>query len=525
MRIAAVGDSVMWGQGLMPPLNPGHFEDQEKFFFKIVEWLQNEGKVQEFDMNDFQAHSGAIIGIPDQKNRKAILSIDDAPNKEVFDRFYGEIPDDFPTILRQLDNLKDGNTIDLLIINGGPNDVGILKSVDFEEAFKEGLKLIDEVADNKLPVLLKEAQRKCPNALIIYTGYYPAISEKSSAIEALGAVNILAPPLRFVAIDEFLGSIFLAINHQRLKDQGVIFHQRMLAKFREQIANFNDKRDPSSLPIIFCPSGFGISNAMFTPNQMIFTTEEDSGVTGMRKSFCQSIHQKKKIHQLFMAIDSQHNISGAFKEFRDRYGAIYEQINSNEQIKEFSKLFCEKAFLAHPNKKGAEQYYKQLRKRIEIQLNFKLRKQIESMDKSISSLRKLKEKYPFIPLKSLRGLSDVLWLDVILVTYHISSYAGPTREFLSILYFDFGWGYQKCRNQDGEFVLDLSDRRRLSSLKHIKIRLPEFKGTISKLKIDFYIKINGYPLPSITLTERSFQKSGDFWVWEMPVLNYKPENN
>ena len=148
------------------------------------------------------------------------------------------------------------------------------------------------------------------------------------------------------------------------------------------------------------------------------------------------------------------------------------------------------------------------------------------METSISSLRKLKEKYPFVPLTSLRGLSDVLWLDVISIGYHKSSSLGYSipSGFLSTLDFDFGWGYQKLTNQKGLFVLDVMDRKRLSALKYVKIQMPEFEPIVIKLSIDFYIKINGYPLPNIELTEKAFKKIGNYRVWEMPTLNFKQEN-
>ncbi len=520
MRIAAVGDSVMWGQGLMPPLNPSHFEGQQKYFFKIVEWLQNEGKVQEFDMADFQAHSGAIIGTSGQKSSEAILSRDDAPNKEVYDLFYGEVPDAFPTVLRQLDKLKGGDTIDLLIINGGPNDVGILNSVEFSDVFKEGLRLIDEVASVKLPVLLKEARKKCPNALIIYTGYYPALSERSSAIRALDELNIFAPVLRFIALDEFLGGLFLAFNHERLKKQGVSFHQRMLARFREQIAKFNLNRDPSSPPILFCPSGFGLSNAMFAPNQMIFTIEDDPGVTALRKPFCETI-QEKVIKKIMNDMILENNI-------------VLNSVNTVDAARTAKKteLLCKNAFTAHPNKKGAEQYYKQLKKRIEIQLNFSLRNHFKAMDSQILSIRKLKEKYPFISISSLRGLSDFYWMEVITVDCKITT-ADPIMgaHFLVFLYtvnFDFGSGYRQLRGEDGRFVLELSNSS-INALSHLRIRYrkihPMFSPntTLSNISLEVAIQINGYQIRTIKLNRNSFKASGDYMVWETPKLNLEPE--
>jgi hypothetical protein len=507
MRIAAVGDSVMWGQGLMPPLSNIDFEDEEKFVFKIVEWLKNEGKVQKIEMADFLAHSGAIIGTPNEVNHQAFLSRNEAPNKKAYDNFYGEIPEEYPTVLGQLNNLKNSSTIDILIINGGPNDVGIFNSIEFSEAFNKGLELIDEVASIKLPNLLKEASKKCPNAFIFYIGYYAAITKNTSNKLISKDLNILAPSLRYIPIDKIL---FMGGFDERMKEQGMIFHQRILVKFREQIAIFNEKRNPSSFPILFCPSGFGNSSAMWAPNQNIFTFDHDTGVSGMRKALCEAIQGKF--------------ISKIFSEYAHKYKINLGDVISELEVRKVENLFCEIAYVAHPNRKGAEQYYRQLKKRIEVQLNFSLRNHLESMDTSISSLRKLKGKYPFVPLISLRGLSDVLWLDVISIGYHKSGSSYSIPGFLSTLDFDFGWGYEMLSNQKGLFVLDLMDRKRLSSLKYVKIRMPEFERLVRKFSIDFYIKINGYSLPYIELTEKSFKKSGNSRVWEMPTLNFKQEN-
>jgi hypothetical protein len=189
---------------------------------------------------------------------------------------------------------------------------------------------------------------------------------------------------------------------------------------------------------------------------------------------------------------------------------------------------CSEAYIGHPNKKGAEQYYKQLKKRIELQIKFSLRSHFKAMDPQVISIRKLKEKYSFAPCSSLRRISDVFWIDVISIEYNVSNYAGPSRDytksFLSTLYIDFGWGYQMASNQNGLFVLDIMDSKRLSSLKYVKIRLTNFQGMISRISLDFHIKINGYSLPFINLTEKSFQKSGDYEVWGMPTLYFKREN-
>lgn len=518
MRIAAVGDSVMWGQGLMPPLNPIHFEDEEKYVFKIVEWLQKEGKVQKFDMADFLAHSGAKIGSNTDPSIPPKLTRENANNKKEYDLFYGEVPDRNPAILWQLKSLQDGHTIDLLLMNGGPNDVEITESVSvfdpITDNFNEALEKIDRVAELRVSNLLSEARKTCPNAIIIYTGYYPALSPHSDiplSVSITDIVTSVAPFSGLLGGLLLLSDVLLRTQLPRIKKQGVVFHQRILAKFREQIALFNEKRNPASPPILFCPSLVSSSNAMWGNAEMIFSIAHNSnpGVSAPRKKLCVQVYN---------------NIS---------FG-LFESATDINKEKLTDRFICENAYIGHPNRKGAEQYYQQLKKRIEVQLNFSLRDHFKTLDPQISSLRILKEKYAFIPVSSLRGLSDFYWMDVIAVNCSFTPsdflMAEHFRLFINTVNFDFGWGYRQITGKNGQFVLELSDNRRVNALKHLKIRYKKIYTGVSpmaittNIELELVVQINGYQLCRIKLTRNSFKIEGAYLVWEMPVLNYKPVN-
>lgn len=501
MRIAAVGDSVMWGQGLMPPLKTSNFEDEQKYVFKIVEWLQNDGKVQEIDMADFLAHSGAKIGSKTDPLLPPKLTRESANNKTEYDHYYGEIPDRNPAILWQLKKLKNGHTIDILLINGGPNDVEIIESVSFSSDFTQALKKIDRVADLRVSHLLTEARKTCPNAIIIYTGYYPALSLDSDVplgINLVDTLTPLAPTLVFLPGIWLLGEVTLRTQLPRIKKQGVLFHQRMLSKFREQIAQFNINRDPNTLPILFCPSGFGSSNTMWARNSFVSELEHNPNqtITDIRKNICSEIHGDK---------------------------------------------LCEIASACHPNIKGAEQYYKQLKKRIKLQLKFSLRNHFKAIDSTITSTRKLKDKYPIVPLNSLRGLSDFYWMEVIAVNCNFTM---PNPDllmkahvfvFLKTVMFDFGAGYRQLRGEAGRFVLELSGSS-IKALSHLKIRYLKIyptdanfpnippTATSSNISLEVAIQINGYQIRKIKLNRNSFKESGAYLLWETPKLNLEPEN-
>jgi len=507
----------MWGQGLMPPRSTTHFENEEKYVFKIVEWLKKEGKVQEIDSDDFLAHSGAKIGSNTDPFIHPKLTRENANNKKEYDDYYGEVPDRNPSILWQLKKLREGHAIDLLLINGGPNDVEITESVSFTDPitdnFNEALEKIDRVAELRVSHLLSEARKTCPNAIIIYTGYYPALSPHSDIPLSVSITNILNIGPAFGVWDGLLmlSDLYLRTQLPRIKRQGVEFHQRMLAKFREQIAQFNVKRDPSSGPILFCPSLFSSSNAMWANAEMVSSLRNDpnASVSTPRKKLCFQVHKNELLDP-------------------------FESTPISIIAKHGDLSICADAYMGHPNKKGAEQYFKQLKNRIEIQLNFSLRNHFKSMDSSISSIRKLKEKYPFIPLSSLRGLSDFYWMDVIAVNCNITAtdplMTAHKLVFLNTVNFDFGWGYRPLNGEKGRFVMELSDNRRINELKHLKIRYKKNSPfvspveTMSNISLEVAIQINGYQIRTIKLNRNSFKESGVYLVWETPKLNLEPEN-
>src|SRR5690606_9327739 len=233
MRIAAVGDSVNWGQGLSVPVNWNTMKNEQKYIYKCIEWLQKEGRVKKVDQEDFLQHSGAIIGNASEARKGPMRAMSQADNVGLYKKYYGEIPDSYPTVLGQLQRLKNSKTIDLLFINGGPNDVGITKSAEFAGTFQEALLEVDKFASSRVASLLKEARRLCPTALIIYTGYYPALSPESSIplVRSLLVDINLAPTLSYLSylhpVSWFI-ELFKLSQTPRIKRQGLIFHKRML---------------------------------------------------------------------------------------------------------------------------------------------------------------------------------------------------------------------------------------------------------------------------------------------------------
>src|SRR5258708_1386638 len=98
-RILAIGDSVIWGQGLL---------DQDKVVTRVQNWIQQFHP--EFDVQKkILAHSAAIIGVGSTSKPPAVDQ---------------EVPFKFPTILQQVEAYPDPpQEVDLILISVGINNV------------------------------------------------------------------------------------------------------------------------------------------------------------------------------------------------------------------------------------------------------------------------------------------------------------------------------------------------------------------------------------------------------------------
>lgn len=496
-----------WGQGLAGTSDWSNAGNEEKYIFKCVDYLQRNGIDATLASEDFKPHSGAIIGTESHVDIPPWISRQDVDDQRMYDLYYGEIPSGVPSVLAQLKSLQSAEQIDLLFINGGPNDVGITRSTKSERDFDDALRDIIEIAENRLPVLLKKARDTCPNAIIIYSGYYAAISPESDMpplIQVATDINTFGSALAFLQV-YWVGTEFVyALNKKRLKKQGIDFHHQMLARFREQISDFNHKYGAELGGILFSPSGFSPSNAMWARDEWVSAPGNDPNpdVTHIRKRLCKIVD------------DADIDDSDLDSEEKSLLNKLLDPM--------MEKGSCNIAYTGHPNKKGSAQYARELKKRLDSQLNFSLRKVMGQIDSSVGSIRKLKKEYPFAPIKSIRGLADIQWLDLITVDWSFPSYDGPTANGLKKLEYDFGWGYQKVENEYLQVdTFDIRGRRPVKDIKRIGIRIQDYSGIEFTLK--FQIKVNGYPIPPIFLDENSFRKASGMREWRMSTLNFKRE--
>ncbi len=193
-RMVAIGDSIMWGQGLA---------DSAKFTSLTRDALRTALNV-DVELTSF-AHSGAIL-----RGTTGVLPAVSQQEPLGFDQNAlltpGEIPNSFPTILHQL-NVQGAapavkrNEVDLVLIDGCINDVGVMTILN-PQSTSSAVRAAAQTKCAPMATVLTRVHALYPAARIVVTGYYPIVSPLSDltalpvlVASAVGAAALATPLL------------------------------------------------------------------------------------------------------------------------------------------------------------------------------------------------------------------------------------------------------------------------------------------------------------------------------------------
>lgn len=483
LRVVVVGDSAIWGQGLA---------QDEKYVFKYVKWLNDQGIEASLSRKDFSAHSGAIIGNKTELNASELLTENEVNSATYFRRFYPEVPTSYPTILRQLENISDPDNVDLLIMNGGVNDIGITNVATFnDDDFDDLLQTVQKVSQNMLPGLFKRVNSLLPKTKIIYTGYYPALSNKS----------ILPPEY----IPSIIGLLW-ALEGDDLQKQAMQFNELFLSEISFQIAQFNSNHEQQ---VVFTPSGFGAENAAYASDNLVFELGEktDEAVNEGRAHYCELTKNKNT------GSDNGEVIIGGGRSNND---SLLDWIKKN-----IDQAQCSLAYVAHPNRAGADKYVEQLQKFSKhVMRPCSVREIFESISTTSLSYKESLAKFATPKINSLRQLASMQWINVISISLNVKFsvfLTTPKDPFPQELDFDFGWGkvsinmsYHSGSSAFAATRIGAFDARgdiQMNRLTQVRmfLKLADF----FKFKIDLRVFVNGYEIINKKLSENSFSRSGE----------------
>lgn len=175
LNVLALGDSVMWGQGLA---------DGHKFLALVGTWLgaQLGTQVQIRSL----AHSGANI-VPDPKDppstvpaRESTSATNLTNDMTSGTHTLGEIPNTYPTITYQAMTMGpkavDPNNVDLIVMDGCINDVTVTTILDPTVSDDAVRGIAATYCGPVMLGLLTQVHQLYPRARIVLTGYFPIAS-------------------------------------------------------------------------------------------------------------------------------------------------------------------------------------------------------------------------------------------------------------------------------------------------------------------------------------------------------------
>jgi lysophospholipase L1-like esterase len=260
LRIVSMGDSVLWGQGLLPNQKVG--------------WLVQQALLPSYPGGvtfESLAHSGAVIGASGASG---------SPQP-------GEVPAARLSALEQCGQYANSpETVDLVLLNGGINDVGVASILNpFSLIPPLDVRVKHACHDGMLALLEKVAAKfSKPACRILVTGYYPILSGRS---DPAGVTRLLG--LFGIAVPAFLDEAADFVNP--VLERCEAFFTDSTQHLSQAIA---DARDPR---IAFVPSGFTDSNSVFVPGTSLLwgiSLDDDLSprdpVAAARRPLCDIAH-------------------------------------------------------------------------------------------------------------------------------------------------------------------------------------------------------------------------------------------
>jgi lysophospholipase L1-like esterase len=255
-KILTFGDSVLWGQGLFP---------HEKVHERVANALRPR-LGDTYIHNRLRAHSGAIIGAPDDPRR-------DPP---IEGRFGGEVPVPYPTIFQQVEDelgkRPRDTAADLVIVGGGINDVylfNILNPLDFSLDSR-----IEEAFARRMLPLLEIICLRFPNAKVVVTGYYPFFSDASER-ELIG-LALAALGFSVAGLPGVIGGLLLdAVMIDTVKERSSRFSRLAHDYIRTTVQKLYAIYPALIDRLYFADPAFGPQNAMLAPDSLLFGIQPD----------------------------------------------------------------------------------------------------------------------------------------------------------------------------------------------------------------------------------------------------------
>ena len=236
--MAVIGDSMMWGNGLL---------EDDKFTTRVARTITEETGLHV--VRQIRAISGArIVSRPEDGTCTGDCD--------------GEVPKAFTSITVQAEEMESPETLDLVLMDGCINDVGVFTTLLSTDVDSNALAdLTRDVCETEMIGLLRLVRERAPNAVIVVTGYFQFVSAETdvSQLEALA----LSAEVPEEDLDELRRGIASLIQNSAVFDAVA---RESLQRAVEVVADVSRNQPP----IVFADPGFGPRNAVFAPDAFLW---------------------------------------------------------------------------------------------------------------------------------------------------------------------------------------------------------------------------------------------------------------
>jgi lysophospholipase L1-like esterase len=290
MKLLVIGDSVCWGQGLV----------ESHKFSKIVAAALGAPTPENF------AHSAAIIG---------------AQNSNVAAPVDGEVPVPLPSIIQQLLKCQDPNDVDLMIVNGGINDVGIGRILSPWTSTAVLDQSVHQHCGLDMAILLARVGRAItkPGARVVVPGYYTILSSDSTHFTDKAQLFMLLEMNGVAAGSLALSQSFDSLQLlQTVVENCHEFFVRSTAELANAVVQANHQFGGNP-KFTFVPLPFTDENAVFASHPLLWglkrNLEAEDEVVAERRPQCDLVygHNLPKLIQCQRASAGHPNVEGAAK--------------------------------------------------------------------------------------------------------------------------------------------------------------------------------------------------------------------
>jgi hypothetical protein len=229
--------------------------------------------------------------------------------------YHGEIPRGYPTILQMVDGYKgpiEPKRVDLILLDGCITDVGATSRLLDDQIPHSNLEsVIYQSCHDGMKTLLQAVSSKFPNAVIIVTGYFIAVSQQTIDNGGGDLISLLVfDPL---VPDTWQTNFDIIVSHWDLWNRD---HKSYIRQAIQEV-------DPSGRRVFFADPLFGPDNAVLGENALLFGNGPP----------------------LFLPLDPASE---------ERGEACNRELPSSASMRD--EIACKYASMAHPTPEGAKKY-------------------------------------------------------------------------------------------------------------------------------------------------------------------------